>query len=45
MTEVTEVMSLRGYQTFIDLHNNIRVCQYSSNNRIQLQKSKMNIKN
>ena len=34
MTELTEVMSLRGNQIFIDLHHNIRASQYSSNNRI-----------
>ena len=45
MTEMTKVMRQRGYQTFIDLLNNIRVGQYSSDNRIQPQQRKINIKN
>lgn len=44
MAELTEIMRQRGYQTFIDLVNNIRVGQYQKVKRIQVQQRKINIK-
>ena len=41
---MTEVMRQRGHHIFIDLLNNIRVGQCSSDNKIQLYHRKINIK-